>query len=85
LVSAYLDSGFDLVLSGHAHGGQARIPLILNGLYAPSQGFFPKFAGGLYELDNTDLIVSRGLCKNAIPRVFNAPEVVIVDVVPVKR
>ena len=85
LVSAYNDSNFDLVVSGHAHGGQVRIPGLVNGLYAPNQGFFPPFAGGLYELDNTDLIVSRGLCKNEVPRVFNQPEVVIVDVLPVKR
>lgn len=83
LVSAYADSGFDLVVSGHAHGGQMRIPFIANGFYAPNQGFFPPFAGGLYELENTDLIVSRGLCKNEIPRVFNPPEVVIIDILPV--
>ena len=66
-----------------AHGGQMRIPFIANGFYAPNQGFFPPFAGGLYELESTDLIVSRGLCKNEIPRVFNPPEVVIIDILPV--
>lgn len=85
LVSAYENSGFDLVLSGHAHGGQARLPWIINGLYAPNQGFFPQYAGGLYELENTDLIVSRGLCKNQIPRVFNPPELVIINIEPVVR
>ncbi len=85
LVSLYTDSGFDLVVSGHAHGGQARIPGIVNGLYAPNQGFLPRYAGGYYELENTDLIVSRGLSKSEVPRVFNPPEVVIIDVLPVKR
>lgn len=79
-VEQYQASGFDLVLSGHAHGGQVRIPGLLNGLLAPNQGFFPKYAGGLYQLGPTTLIVSRGLCRNSIPRVFNPPELVIVDV-----
>ena len=79
LVSYYQKSGFDLILSGHAHGGQARLPFI-NGLYAPHQGLFPKYAGGLYRLSNTSaLIVSRGLCKNWIPRIFNPPEYVVIE------
>jgi len=85
LVADYEDSGFDLIVSGHAHGGQWRVPGLINGLYSPNQGFFPKFAGGLYELENTDLIVSRGLCKDEIPRVFNPPELVIVDLKPIYR
>lgn len=80
----YKKSGFDLVIAGHAHGGQVRIPGILNGLLAPNQGFFPKYAGGLYELDNTTMVISRGLCRNIIPRVFNPPEIVVIDVVPAK-
>lgn len=82
LASYYEDSGFDLVVSGHAHGGQIRIPGLLNGLIAPDQGFFPKYAGGRYELGETVMIVSRGLCKNILPRVFNRPEVVIVEISP---
>lgn len=84
LVNNYAGSGFDLVLSGHAHGGQVRIPFILNGLYAPNQGVFPEHAGGLYKLsDQTDLIVSRGISRFIYPpRVFNPPELVIVDIVP---
>lgn len=80
LVECYKESGFDLVVSGHAHGGQWSIPGILNGLYAPNQGLFPKYAGGEYDLGETRLIVSRGLCKNLLPRVFNPPELVIIDV-----
>lgn len=83
LTDRYQNSGFDLVLAGHAHGGQVRIPGILNGLFSPGEGFFPKYAGGRYELNgNVTLIVSRGLAKSALPRVFNPPELVIVDLLP---
>ncbi len=82
-ISNYLNYDFDLIVSGHAHGGQWRIPYILNGLYAPNQGLFPKYAGGLYEHGATVHIVSRGLDKhNPVPRVFNRPELVIIDIVP---
>lgn len=81
-VDLYNNLPFDMVLSGHSHGGQVRIPFILNGLLAPNQGFFPKYAGGMYELDNFTLIVSRGVSFNLLlPRVFNPPEVVVIDVV----
>lgn len=83
LVHYYANSKFDLVLAGHAHGGQFRIPYILNGLYAPNQGTFPKYAGGLYTLNQTTMIVSRGLCKNIIPRFFNPPELVVIDLKPI--
>ncbi len=78
----YARLGFDLVLCGHAHGGQWRIPGVLNGIYAPGQGLFPKYAGGLYEKDGTIMIVSRGLAKEStyIPRIFNRPELVIIDI-----
>lgn len=81
-VDMYSGRGFDLVVSGHAHGGQVRIPHILNGLYAPNQGIFPKYAGGRYTLADgkTEMIVSRGLCKNIFPRVFNPPEVVVIEI-----
>lgn len=75
----YKKQNYDLVFSGHAHGGQLQIPFILNGLYAPNQGFFPKYAGGVYKLnDKTNLVVSRGLSISGIPRVFNPPELVLV-------
>ncbi len=83
-VDLYSGHGFDLVVCGHAHGGQVRIPGLLNGLYAPDQGLFPKYAGGRYLLADgvTEMIVSRGLCKNSLPRVFNPPEVVVIDIKP---
>lgn len=81
-IEEYEKLGFDLVLCGHAHGGQWRIPGILNGLYAPGQGLFPKYAGGRYEVGETTMIVSRGLAKesNFVPRIFNRPELVIIDI-----
>lgn len=75
-------SGFDLILSGHNHGGQLRIPGILNGLFTPTEGFFPKYAGGCYRLSGPCMIVGRGLAKNSIPRLFNRPEVVLITVSP---
>lgn len=80
----YAAYGFDLVLSGHAHGGQWRIPIVLNGLFAPNQGFFPKYAGGKYFLDKTCMVVSRGLSKKYpyMMRIFNPPELTVVDIVP---
>ncbi len=77
----YFDYDFDLVLAGHAHGGQGRIPFILNGFYAPNQGFFPDLAGGIYDFDNKKMIVSRGLSREntELPRIFNRPELVFVS------
>ena len=81
-VELYKNSDFDFVLSGHAHGGQVRIPFLLNGLFAPNQGFFPKYAGGVYKLnEKTSLIVSRGLKITDIPRVMNPPELVIITMI----
>lgn len=83
LLAKYAQFPFNLVVSGHAHGGQVRIPGVLNGLYAPNQGWFPKLAGGAYTQDGTTLIVSRGLAvRTRLPRIFNRPEVVLVRCVP---
>ena len=72
----------DLVISGHAHGGQVRIPYLLNsGLFAPDQGFFPKYTTGIHELNSrTSLLISRGLAKEStrVPRFFNNPEILSV-------
>lgn len=77
-------TGFDLVVSGHAHGGQICIPGLLDGLWAPNQGWFPEYTSGLYPLEEGQLAVSRGLCKSAIPRLFNRPELMILHIVPEK-
>lgn len=74
----YKSLPYDYILSGHTHGGQAAIPFILNGLYAPNQGFFPKYAGGSYKIsENQYMIVSRGISFNKrLLRLFNRPELV---------
>ena len=51
MIEDYKKYSFDLILSGHTHGGQVKIPYIMDGLYAPNQGFFPKYAGGIYTLE----------------------------------
>ena len=85
-VEDYQGKGFDLVLAGHAHGGQWRIPGVLNGLLAPDQGLLPGYAGGPYALGDTTLVVSRGLAREStrVPRLFNPPELVILDVIPAR-
>ena len=73
---------YDLILSGHAHAGQIRIPFINIGLYAPNQGLFSKYVSGIYTLSNgSRLIVSRGLARESTPapRFFNHPEIVVID------
>lgn len=73
---------FDLILSGHAHAGQIRIPFINIGIYAPNQGLFSKYVSGIYTLENgSRLIVSRGLARESTPapRFFNHPEIVVID------
>ena len=80
-IETYKKYSFDLVLSGHTHGGQIRIPYILNGLYAPNQGFFPKYAGGCYVHGNLTHIIGRGLSiKPWLPRICNPPELVIINI-----
>ena len=76
--------GFDLALAGHAHGGQWRVPGLVNGLIAPDQGLFPKYAGGAYQIGDATLIVSRGLAREStrIPRLYNPPELAVVDLLP---
>lgn len=76
LIESYAEAGADLVLSGHAHGGQFRLPF-LGGMFAPGQGFFPKYHAGLYELGETKMVVSRGIGNSLFPlRVNNPPEVI---------
>ena len=81
LIEEYLPYDFDLILSGHTHGGQVRVPLLVNGLWAPNQDWFPEYAGGRYDFSKQTMIVSRGCGVEAkLPRVFNPPEVVVVDI-----
>lgn len=83
-IGEYQRYPFDLVLSGHAHGGQVRVPGLCNGVFASGQGWLPQYPGGRYEHDALTHIVSRGLSVYwYIPRVCNPPELVFVDVVGV--
>ena len=82
LFDLYVDTEMDLVFSGHAHGGQFRLPFI-GGLVAPNQGFFPKNDAGLFSEDNTTMIVSRGVGNSIIPLRFNnRPEIILVELNP---
>lgn len=83
-IEQYAENGFDLVLCGHAHGGQWIIPHVLNGVLAPGQGLFPKYAGGEYVKNGTRMIVSRGLAREStpVPRFYNRPELVMIDLKP---
>jgi predicted MPP superfamily phosphohydrolase len=78
LFDSYVEVGADLVFSGHAHGGQFRIPF-LGGLFAPDQGFLPKYDAGLYQQSRTSMFVSRGIGNSLFPfRVNNRPEIIVV-------
>jgi predicted MPP superfamily phosphohydrolase len=85
-MKSYVENNFDLVVAGHAHGGQWRLPFpgMTNGFFAPNQGFFPKYVGGYYKEQDTVMIVSRGLSRETTfaPRIYNPPELVIVNILP---
>ena len=77
--NVYQNKNIDLVLSGHAHGGQFRLPF-LGGVIAPNQGLFPKYDAGTYTENGTTMIVSRGIGNSIIPvRINNRPEIVIIE------
>jgi len=77
LIDIYAKQNIDLVFTGHAHGGQIRLPFI-GGLLSPGQGFLPKYTSGVYEKDNTKMIVNRGLGNSLFPlRIFNRPELIV--------
>lgn len=79
----YAGVGADVVLSGHAHGGQIR--LFNRGIYAPQQGLFPKFTTGLYRIGASTMYLSRGLGNTIVtPRIFNTPELNVLDFEPVR-
>lgn len=78
LFEIYVTHGIDLVLSGHAHGGQVRIPFV-GGLIAPDQGLFPLYDAGVTMEKDTTMVVSRGLGNSILPlRVNNRPELVVI-------
>lgn len=78
---AMADMDFDLAVAGHYHGGQVILPGI-GGLYAPDTGWFPEYYGGAYQLKHGTLIISRGLGNGTnVPRINNAPELVLIDIV----
>ncbi len=78
LFDIYAEAEIDLILTGHAHGGQFRLPFI-GGLAAPNQGIFPKYDAGMFREGDTHMIVSRGIGNSIIPLRFNnPPEIVVV-------
>lgn len=79
-INNYCDAGADLVLTGHAHGGQVILPFI-GALIAPGQGFLPQYTAGEIKRENTTMYISRGLGNSVIPlRLFNYPEIVSIEV-----
>ncbi len=84
LFPQYWDSGADLILCGHAHGGQVRIGG--RGVLAPNQGLFPKYTAGLYTHGATRMFVSRGLGDTIrIPRIRNPHELCVIRLEPKNR
>lgn len=78
LIDIYSREKIDMIFSGHAHGGQIRLPGI-GGIVAPDQGFFPKYTSGSHTMENSTMYISRGLGNSIVPiRVFNRPEIVAV-------
>lgn len=79
LFDTYVNHNIDLVLSGHAHGGQFRLPFI-GGMVAPNQGLFPEYDAGIYTEGNTNMLVSRGIGNSILPfRINNRPEVILIE------
>ena len=79
LFDTYAEHDLDLVLSGHAHGGQFRLPFI-GGVVAPNQGLFPEYDAGIYTDGNTNMLVSRGVGNSILPfRINNRPEVILIE------
>ena len=79
---AYAESGFGLVFTGHAHGGQFRFPGI-GGIFAPGQGLLPEYDAGEFQSGSTTMIVSRGIGNSIMPlRIGNPPEIIVTDLEP---
>jgi len=85
--SFYQKVDCDLIISGHAHGGQWRIPFTHQGLYSPRVGLLPKYTEGMHDLNGRKLIISRGLASGSpmIPRLYNNPEIVIINLQPKRK
>lgn len=80
-IDKYAAAGYDIVLCGHAHGGQWRIPFTGIGVYSPGQGLFPKLTSGVHKRGKTKTVISRGLGNSQCPlRLFNRPELVIIEI-----
>lgn len=80
----YAQTGADIILSGHAHGGQIRFGN--RGVYAPQQGVFPKYTEGWYSIGQSRMFVSRGLGNTILfPRVFNTPELNVINFIPINE
>lgn len=79
LFDVYSENNIDLALTGHAHGGQFRLPFA-GGVIAPDQGFFPKYDSGVYKNKGATMVVSRGIGNSIIPfRINNRPEVILIE------
>ncbi len=80
MLDCFKDKGFELILSGHLHGGQIRLPFVDGGLLSPEGNFFPRYAGGIYKIDEkTTAVVSRGIGNTSIiPRFYDPPELVLI-------
>lgn len=79
-IEEYSSASYDYIFSGHAHGGQIRLP-ILGGLFSPGQGILPKYTSGVHNTGNGKMIISRGLGNSSFPiRVFNRPEIIIAEI-----
>lgn len=78
LFELYCEQKIDLILTGHVHGGQFRIPGV-GGVIGPGQGLLPDYDAGLYSEGDTNMVLSRGLGQSIVPfRINNPPELVLV-------
>lgn len=77
-IDIYSNEPIDLVVSGHAHGGQVRIPFV-GGVIAPNQGLFPRYTSGKHCKNNTQMVISRGIGGFKPVRIFNQPEIVVIS------
>lgn len=79
-IEEYTAANYDFIFSGHAHGGQIRLPL-LGGLFSPGQGVFPKYTSGVHNAGNGRMVISRGLGNSSFPiRIFNRPEIILAEI-----